>query len=762
MKPGYRSSQGCCENPLPGNHGHPITQHSTLLVAGGHALLDDQPESVGGEKVYDPERRPFSPPAGGPGNLSVAPTVAALFGIGEPAGGYDGSRLTEAFDPGALEGRPPPSPGAGGDAPSAGPQPDGDPREPLLTVGVDVSKASFNRATYALFVANRGNAAAKSVVLTNQVPQNTLLSGSNRPPLAPDAGAAACEPRATAGTSCRWALGDLAPGSSATVEVTYALKQNEAVYPAPGQGGFASEYEFVSTASAASANGGGTPSDSDRSLVRASSLLHQDAHVDDARPDTNFGACNQLELRSDNALTAFLDHDAILGVSDKFEPTDGWGIELWGGELRATAVSAPAFGAPIGVHRVLSREWDEGSGSCAGANGNGYEARAPSAAEPGTEPLSETSPTATAPVSGPGPVRWDVSTALDTRDERLRFNGFELRGGGGPGTFDTFAFHSSDATAPLDRPRLVTIFTRNEPAGCIDSDRETATGASHRAQRIEAYVTDAQSERISNAGGDGCNGSPVAGVPVGWELDDDTPDAYISSLAGTRPPREKGSSGDAGPNEGSTRAAADGRTFIEVALDKPLAEAAADTENRIAAIVLDQNHSGRTEDPAPRPRAGQGICDPGETWGTTSGTQTCTGNGESADEDDVHRSWTRVVDLAIDKTDQPDPVLRTRALTYTLDVANVGAAPAMDVTVTDTLPSRMKVQSLATTQGSCQLAGSRVTCQLGALAASGSATVTIRVRPYQRGVNTNSATVAGAEVEYDTSNNSDTETTTVH
>ena len=90
-------------NPLPGNHGHGITQNSVLMVAGGHPALDDEPESVSGLDVYDPPNRFFSPPTEGPGNMSVAPTVAALLGIGEPEGGYDVGPLREAFEPWALE-----------------------------------------------------------------------------------------------------------------------------------------------------------------------------------------------------------------------------------------------------------------------------------------------------------------------------------------------------------------------------------------------------------------------------------------------------------------------------------------------------------------------------------------------------------------------------------------------------------------------------------------------------------------------------------
>jgi hypothetical protein len=94
-------------NFLPGNHGHPPTQQSVLLVTGGHPVLRDGAASIAGEPVYDPGAKQFSRPEGGPGNLSIAPTVAALFGIGQPAGGYDGSALADAFEPYALVRHPP-------------------------------------------------------------------------------------------------------------------------------------------------------------------------------------------------------------------------------------------------------------------------------------------------------------------------------------------------------------------------------------------------------------------------------------------------------------------------------------------------------------------------------------------------------------------------------------------------------------------------------------------------------------------------------
>ena len=97
LKPGWRMGD---ENnfAIPGNHGHPLTQRSTMLVTGGHPIVRDGGRVVAGELVYDPSVKPFSNPAAGPGNLSIAPTVAALFGIGQPSGGYDGPPLSEAFE----------------------------------------------------------------------------------------------------------------------------------------------------------------------------------------------------------------------------------------------------------------------------------------------------------------------------------------------------------------------------------------------------------------------------------------------------------------------------------------------------------------------------------------------------------------------------------------------------------------------------------------------------------------------------------------
>jgi len=67
-------------NPLPGNHGHPATLPIPFFVGGGSPLV------VRGRSHPAPAR-----------TVDVAPTVAGLFGLPAPAGGWDGTARTEAF-----------------------------------------------------------------------------------------------------------------------------------------------------------------------------------------------------------------------------------------------------------------------------------------------------------------------------------------------------------------------------------------------------------------------------------------------------------------------------------------------------------------------------------------------------------------------------------------------------------------------------------------------------------------------------------------
>ncbi len=91
-------------------------------------------------------------------------------------------------------------------------------------------------------------------------------------------------------------------------------------------------------------------------------------------------------------------------------------------------------------------------------------------------------------------------------------------------------------------------------------------------------------------------------------------------------------------------------------------------------------------------------------------------------------------DLALTKSDSPDPVASGGRLTYTIVVQNLGPLAATGVVVTDPLTaSEVDFVSATTTVGTCQHQAKTVTCSLGTLAASSSATVTIVVEPKKSG-----------------------------
>jgi uncharacterized repeat protein (TIGR01451 family) len=122
----------------------------------------------------------------------------------------------------------------------------------------------------------------------------------------------------------------------------------------------------------------------------------------------------------------------------------------------------------------------------------------------------------------------------------------------------------------------------------------------------------------------------------------------------------------------------------------------------------------------------------------------------------------RRADLAIAKSDSPDPVGVRGSLTYTLGVSNGGPSADGDVRVTDTLPAGVTFVSANSSQGTCSQSGAVVSCQLGSLASGDGAVVTIQVTaPSKKGTLTNSASVSGSGNDPVAGNNSDTETTTV-
>ncbi|WP_417749945.1 SdrD B-like domain-containing protein [Rosistilla oblonga] len=121
-------------------------------------------------------------------------------------------------------------------------------------------------------------------------------------------------------------------------------------------------------------------------------------------------------------------------------------------------------------------------------------------------------------------------------------------------------------------------------------------------------------------------------------------------------------------------------------------------------------------------------------------------------------------DLSITKADSPDPVVAGDTLTYTLTVLNNGAADATGVTVVDTLPANVQIDSITTSQGTSSTNGNIVTVDLGDIANGGNATIVIAVivDPDVTTQITNTATVSGDQPDDDPSNNTATAPTDVN
>jgi len=115
----------------------------------------------------------------------------------------------------------------------------------------------------------------------------------------------------------------------------------------------------------------------------------------------------------------------------------------------------------------------------------------------------------------------------------------------------------------------------------------------------------------------------------------------------------------------------------------------------------------------------------------------------------------KTANLSITKTTSGTPTVNAN-LTYNITVTNGGPDTATGVVMSDTLPSGVTFVSATPSQGSCQTA----TCNLGSLAASASATVTIVVTPTVAQSVTNTARVSATEIDPDLTNNTASLTST--
>jgi uncharacterized repeat protein (TIGR01451 family) len=125
-------------------------------------------------------------------------------------------------------------------------------------------------------------------------------------------------------------------------------------------------------------------------------------------------------------------------------------------------------------------------------------------------------------------------------------------------------------------------------------------------------------------------------------------------------------------------------------------------------------------------------------------------------------------DLAVSTTASPTPVFVSSPIAYTIQITNLGLAPASNVTLTDTLPASLVGASATTTQGSCgaPVPGppSTITCTIGTVAYPLAAPITITLTGTTSGTAltmTNVAAVTASSTDPVSGNNSVTVLTVV-
>lgn len=132
---------------------------------------------------------------------------------------------------------------------------------------------------------------------------------------------------------------------------------------------------------------------------------------------------------------------------------------------------------------------------------------------------------------------------------------------------------------------------------------------------------------------------------------------------------------------------------------------------------------------------------------------------------------TAAADLAVAKSDNPDPAVAGGQLTYEVTVANNGPSTARDVELMDTLPAEVSFigARVSNGTGTCvllEVPPDTVLCDLNDLNAGGGVTVFIDVRVDPSVPNgtsiSNTATVSSSTADPDGTNNSATEETTVN
>ncbi len=113
----------------------------------------------------------------------------------------------------------------------------------------------------------------------------------------------------------------------------------------------------------------------------------------------------------------------------------------------------------------------------------------------------------------------------------------------------------------------------------------------------------------------------------------------------------------------------------------------------------------------------------------------------------------KLADLALLPVATPNPVRVGDDQTLTLTVTNAGPSAANGVVFTNRLPTGVTLVSAEASQGTCTVAGTTVSAELGTLSATAIATVTLVLTPLAVGNMTNTAAVSAFESDLNPADN---------
>src|SRR5439155_17544774 len=111
-------------------------------------------------------------------------------------------------------------------------------------------------------------------------------------------------------------------------------------------------------------------------------------------------------------------------------------------------------------------------------------------------------------------------------------------------------------------------------------------------------------------------------------------------------------------------------------------------------------------------------------------------------------------DLSVSVTRSTVAVYVRTSFAYTVSVANQGPQQADGVSLTEALPANVQLTSATSSLGTCTMAGSSVTCDLGSIPSGATATVTLSVTATAPGTITDTGQASSTTSEPDLSNNS--------